>query len=716
MREPLPPKEEIAKLPPDGGPKYNRLIHEKSPYLLQHAANPVDWYPWGDEAFVTARSLEKPIFLSIGYSTCHWCHVMERESFEDEQVASLLNEHFVCIKVDREERPDVDHVYMTATQALTGQGGWPTSIFMTPDRKPFFAGTYFPKHGMGGRPGMMDLVRHIGRLWKEQAERLEADAEQATRQLEAYATMPAGEGVDLETLKSAYDALSRMFDPEHGGFGTAPKFPTPHVLTFLLRYWARTGEAHALAMVEKTLSEMRLGGLFDHVGFGFHRYSTDRVWLLPHFEKMLYDQALLAVAYVEAYQATGKEQYARVAREVLAYVLRDMTSPQGGFYSAEDADSEGEEGLFYLWSAKELKAVLGSRDADLFVKLFNIERGGNFRDQTTGERTGKSIPHLKAPLDELAEKHGFDAHELKALIASMRDKLFEAREGRVHPLKDDKILTDWNGLMIASLSKAGRVLGEERYTTAASRAAEFVLAELRDGDGRLLKRYRNGDAGLPAHLDDYAFMTWGLLELYESTFEVKHLRAAVELTDTMLDLFWDDDGAGLYMTADDGEKLLLRSKEAYDGAIPSGNSVAALNLLRLHRMVAEETYGSRAEALLKEFSSLLDRGPSGFCQLLNAADFSIGPSVELVIAGKEGGEDVSRMLAAVRQAFAPNMVVLFRPDGEADPEIAGLAEYAREQRAIEGKATAYVCRNFACKAPMTDPSEVLEDIGAARAG
>jgi len=706
----LPTAEEIASLPADGGSRYNRLIHEKSPYLLQHASNPVDWYPWGEEAFALARKLDKPIFLSIGYSTCHWCHVMEHESFEDHQVAGMMNRYFVCIKVDREERPDIDHVYMTASQSMTGRGGWPMTILMTPEKMPFFAGTYLPRRGSNGRPGMLELIPQAGRLWQQDRERLLVDARKVTQMLEQSTQTTAPNPITEETLDSVWNGLVNAYDPDTGGFGRAPKFPTPHRLTFLLRYWKRSGNAKALAMVEKTLREMRNGGMYDQLGYGFHRYSTDSTWLLPHFEKMLYDQALLTIAYVETYQATGNAFYGNVAGEILTYVQRDMTSPEGGFYSGEDADSEGEEGLFYLWEPREISAILGKQVGDFFNSLFNIENGGNFRDQSSGKRTGRSIPHLQKSLEELAKEHEMTTEALAHNIDIMRTRLFAYRENRIHPLKDDKILTDWNGLMIAAMAKAGRALNDERYIDSAARAADFALSTLRQKNGRLWKRYRAGEAGLPAHLEDYAFLSWGLIELYEATFEVKYLRAAIDLTATMLDLFWDDAAGGFFMTANDGEKLLIRGKEIYDGAIPSGNSVAVLNLLRLHRMVAKEAYRAKAEAMLKTFSGSLNKAGTNYCQMMNAVDFSIGPSVEIVVAGTPGSDDLALMLSTIRGVFAPNKVVLFRPDNEEHPEISGLAEYTSKQSSIDGKATAYVCRNFACKAPETDPDLVRKEL------
>ena len=705
MSKSIPSPDELKKLPPNGGPEFNRLVFEQSPYLLQHAGNPVDWYPWGEEAFRKARDENKPIFLSIGYSTCHWCHVMERESFEDSEVAELMNATFINIKVDREERPDIDNIYMSVCQAITGSGGWPLTIVMTPDKQPFFAGTYFPKQDRFGRPGMLELVPRIRQAWQTRREELLDSAEKITAHVRSMGMRVAGAELGLDSLRSGYEQLAARYDTQHGGFGSAPKFPSPHNLTFLLRYWKRGGDVQALKMVEQTLQAMRAGGMYDHVGFGFHRYSTDAEWLVPHFEKMLYDQALLVIAYVEAYQATGKEEYARTAREILTYVLRDMTSPEGGFYSAEDADSEGLEGKFYLWTRDEMLDVLGESDGEAFCRVFNIKPGGNFSNPHCPPNT--NIPHHARPLADLAHELNLSVDELWIRREVARQKLFDARERRVHPSKDDKILTDWNGLMIVALAKAARALGEPEYAGAAQRAADFVLANLRDDRGRLLKRYRQGEAGLPAHLDDYAFMVWGLLDLYEANFEVRNLEAALALNRAMLTHFWDESDGGLYFTADDGEELPVRTKLVYDGAVPSGNSVAILNLLRLGRITADAKLEVKAAVIGQMFSSQVNRAESAHTQLLCALDFGIGPSYEVVIAGQPGAADTTRMLRALRGRFIPNKVVLLRPNEPEAPPITRFAQFTKHQLSIEGKATAYVCTNYTCQAPTTNAQEML---------
>jgi len=693
-------------LPGGGKKRPNRLIHEKSPYLLQHAYNPVNWYPWGEEAFEKARKENKPVFLSIGYSTCHWCHVMEKESFEDPEVARVLNETFVCIKVDREERPDIDSTYMTVCQMLTGSGGWPLTIVMTPEKKPFFAGTYFPKTGRFGRVGVVELAQKIQELWKTRHSDILTQADRITDFLRESAGNKAGGDLGQSELQSAYHQLAERFESRYGGFGNAPKFPTPHNLLFLLRYWKRTGNGQALTMVEKTLQAMRQGGIYDHVGFGFHRYSTDAQWLVPHFEKMLYDQAMLALAYIEAYQATHREEYAKTAREIFTYVLRDMTSPKGGFYSAEDADSEGEEGKFYLWTEDEIRQFLG-KEADLVIRVYNVAREGNFVEAMAGHKTGSNILHLTRPLAAIAGDLKMTEKALGERLEAAREKLFAVRETRIHPHKDDKILTDWNGLMIAALAKGAQVLDEPRYRETAERAAGFILNRLRAPKGRLLHRYRDGEAGIPAHVDDYAFLIWGLIELYEATFQVSYLQAALDLNRDLLTHFWDDKKGGFYLTADDGEKLLVRQKEVYDGAVPSGNSVALWNLLRLGRITGDADLEEKAARIGRAFAGSVQQMPSAYTQLMVALDFAVGPSHEVVIAGSLEAEDTKAMLKALRRHYFPNKVVLFRPEEEM-PEIAQLAEFTRSQVSLNGRATAYVCQSYRCERPTTDTKTMLE--------
>ena len=706
-RKPIPTADELLRLPRDGGPEYNRLVFEKSPYLLQHAANPVDWHPWGEEAFQKAKEADKPVFLSIGYSTCHWCHVMEHESFEDPQVAALINETFIPIKVDREERPDIDRIYMSVCQALTGTGGWPLTIILTPEKEPFFAGTYFPKESRFQRTGLMELIPNLAELWTNKRGELLDSADKIVNYLKQNSSPAAGE-LNKPILDKAYQQLSDRFDGVQGGFGSAPKFPSAHNLIFLLRYWHRTGENHALEMVETTLEKMRLGGIFDQVGFGFHRYSTDSYWLVPHFEKMLYDQAMLVMAYVEAFQATGKEEYAQTAREILTYVLRDMTSPEGGFYSAEDADSEGEEGLFYLWTPDEFRESLGDEGSKLFINFFNLEEGGNFFDESTKSKTGRSILYLKKNLAELREEINLPEEELGDFWEKIRQMLYGIREKRIHPFKDDKILTDWNGLMIAAFAKAAAALSEPQYALAAKNAVDFIWDKLRDKDGRLLKRYRDEEAGLPAHLDDYAFLVWGLLELYEAEFDPEYLQRAINLNALMLKEFWDPQNGGLFFTAEGQTDLIVRSKEIYDGAIPSGNSVAAFNLLRIGRMTSNPDLEDKARLIGSAFSNQVRSVPMGHTQLLSAMLFAFGPAYEVVITGEAKAADTEAMLEALNLNYHPNKVTLFRPIGIQKPAIAELAEFTESQTPIDGKATAYVCKDYTCSAPTTDINEMLK--------
>jgi len=687
---------------------HNRLKFEKSPYLLQHADNPVDWYPWGKEAFEKARLENKPIFLSIGYSTCHWCHVMAHESFEDPLVARLINEVFISIKVDREERPDIDKIYMTVCQMLTGSGGWPLTIIMTPDKKPFFAATYIPKESRFGRTGMIDLIPQIKDIWISRKNEVLNSADQIVSSLKQTSNDSPADELSKATLKIAYDQLSQRFDKQNGGFSGAPKFPTPHNLLFLLRDWKHSSDEYALEMVEKTLQAMRQGGIYDHVGFGFHRYSTDGHWLVPHFEKMLYDQALLAMAYTEAYQVTKKKDYEKIARENFTYVLRDMTAKEGGFYSAEDADSEGEEGKFYLWTEDEIRQILTKEEADLIFKVFNTEEDGNFNEEATRRKTGTNILHLNKSLDEIASEIKMSDHMFQNILNSARQKLFVLREKRIHPHKDDKVLTDWNGLMIAAFAKAAQVFDEQRYTEAAKNAVDFILKNMRRTDGRLLHRYRDNQAAILANLDDYAFLIWGLIELYETNFDVNYLKTALNLNRDLIMHFWDDKNGGFFFTPDDGENLLVRQKEIYDGAIPSGNSVAMLNLLRLGRMTANHDFEEKAAQIGKAFSDTATQLPAAHTQLMVALDFAVRPSFEIVIVGNHQGKDTMDILRILRTQFIPNKVILFRPSGQDAPDISRIAAFTKNLSSIDGKTTVYVCTNYTCKMPTTDTSKMLD--------
>lgn len=653
----------------------NGLATEKSPYLLQHAHNPVVWYPWGDEAFAKAKAEDKPVFLSVGYSTCHWCHVMERESFEDEEVAAVLNRHFVSIKVDREERPDIDTIYMAVCQAMTGSGGWPMTIVMTPDKKPFFAGTYFPKRSTRGMPGLIELTQRIAELWRTDRQQLIDSSHQITETIEKSMFAHSGGDIPIDALHRAFNHFKSSFDPQYGGFGIAPKFPTPHNLTFLLRYWKMTGNKDALKMAEKTLDSMYRGGIYDHIGFGFSRYSTDKKWLVPHFEKMLYDNALLAIAYLEAYQATHKEQYARAAREIFTYVLRDMTSPEGGFYSAEDADSEGKEGKFYVWTPDEIREVLGEELGSKYCSTYDITKPGNFE--------GKNIPNLI--------EHGYAEG-----FADAREKLYKYRDKRIHPFKDDKILTSWNGLMIAALALGSRVLDDSGYAKNAEHAVDFILKHLRRDDGRLMARYRHGETAHLGYVDDYAFLVWGLLELYETTFREEYLTLAVELTRDMMRLFGDKDGGGLFLYGSDAEALIARPKELYDGAIPSGNSAAAVNLIRLARLTGDDELAQTAQAQFQAFGGTVTEIPTGHTHFLTAACLNLAPPIEVALAGEPGRDDLAQLVRVVNTEFSPNMVISLNQPGKTP---------------VDGKAAAYVCKEFSCIPPVTDREELARIIG-----
>lgn len=668
----------------------NRLVREKSPYLLQHAHNPVDWYPWGEEAFTKAKDEDKPIFLSIGYSTCHWCHVMERESFEDEEVAKVLNDNFVAVKVDREERPDIDHIYMNVCQALNGSGGWPLTIIMTPDKNPFFTGTYFPKRARMGYPGVLEVLEKIIESWSTQRESLLDASEEILEHIKSDSAADSAGELDIETAGRAFKSFKTIFDSEYGGFGREPKFPTPHNLQFLLRYWKITNDPDALHMVEKTLTSMYRGGIYDHVGYGFSRYSTDRRWLVPHFEKMLYDNAGAAVAYLEAYQVTGKEQYGEVAGQIFEYVLRDMTSPEGGFYSAEDADSEGVEGKYYVWSPKEITDILGEDEAVEFNGYYGINEKGNFE--------GKNIPNL------LHNKAAFD-NIRKNPMENYRKKVFEARENRIHPYKDDKILTGWNGLMTAALSMGARVLDNMEYAMAAEGAVRFIRSKLIREDGRLLARYREGEAAYPGYLDDYAFLVWGLIELYEATFKAEYLKLAVDLNRDMLKYFYDEENGGLFLYGSDSEQLIVRPKDVYDGAMPSGNSVAAMNFLKLGRLTGDTDLEEKAYEQLKAFGSIIIGHPMGYTNMLSTLLFANSKASEIVIVGNREDPNAKRMLSIANKHFNPFTVVLFKDKESVEAGITGIAPYTEGQVMIDDKATAYVCENFACRAPVTDLQE-----------
>lgn len=618
-------------------------------------------------------------------------------------MAALLNKHFISIKVDREERPDVDHLYMTVCQAMIGQGGWPLTVVLTPDKKPFFAGTYFPKKAKYNRYGLMEILPQIAAKWTDETDKLLEAGDRIIEEINKRAGLPQTGAAGEETVHQAYELYAKSYDPQYGGFGSAPKFPTSHNLSFLLRYYIYSGEADALEMVEHTLVSMYRGGLYDHIGKGFARYSTDERWLVPHFEKMLYDNALLAMTYIEACQVTANPLFRKVAEEIFDYVLRDMIDPDGAFYSAEDADSEGEEGKFYVWTPEEIVEVLGKEDGEWFCGLYDISPEGNFE--------GRSIPNLlfHTPEQYAKLKH-MDISELTGRLEKLRQRVFEAREKRVHPHKDDKILTSWNGLMIMALAKGAKAFGNPVYAKAAEKALEFIWNQLRRAeDGRLLARYRDGEAAIPGYIDDYAFLLWGCLELYEVTFDLKLLKRAIQLSDEMIDLFWDASQGGFFFYGHDSEQLLTRMKEIYDGAVPSGNAAAFYNLIRLARITMNERYEHIVEQAQQAFGGAVNRYPSGHSLFLTGLLLKQSPSTEIVIAGKAEDEGVQRMLHEVYQKFLPNSLIVLRsPDAaEALDELIPLSKGKNE---VDHQATAYVCTNFACQAPTTDVETLIAQI------
>jgi len=688
----------------------NRLVREKSPYLKQHARNPVDWYPWGEEAFKDAKAADKPVFLSIGYSACHWCHVMAHESFEDAEVARLMNEAFICIKVDREERPDIDKIYMTACQLLTGAGGWPLTVMMTPERLPFYAATYIPKTSGPGRMGMLELVPLVARIWSSRRHDLLNAAREIEDALRRTGQISPSE--DLSGINErSFKELSLNYDDINGGFHSAPKFPLPQQLRFLLRHWRQSGDKHALEMVEKTLSRMARGGIHDHIGGGFHRYSTDDEWLVPHFEKMLYDQALLAPVYLEAYQATGNQHYARTADGIFSYVLRDLSSPEGPFYTAEDADSEGSEGKFYLWRYQEFADILNSEDREWAAKFYNLDKKGNYLEESTGRRTGMNILHATASVTEFAKTMDVSPDNLERRLEAVRQRLFSHRTKRVRPGRDDKVLTDWNGLMIAALSEGARVLGSSIYREKAKTAIDFIRDRLRDGNGRLFHCERSDGVFVPANLDDYAFFIWGLIHYYGASFDTDYLKLALILQEDCTNYFFDATSGGYYFTPHDVENVVFRKKETYDGATPSGNGVTAINLIRLARLTGRGELEADARRLVQTFSGEMNRSPSAHICLVTAVHLLENPSPEVVIVGSPGRSDTEALLSRLRECYLPDLSVLFRPADELMPEISRLAPFTAEMTARKGSATAYVCYGKTCRPPTVDGDEMVSLLG-----
>ena len=679
----------------------NRLIDETSPYLLQHAHNPVDWYPWGEEALGRAKAEDKPILLSVGYSACHWCHVMERESFEDPRIAELMNFEFVCIKVDREERPDVDSIYMGAVQAMTGRGGWPMTVFLTPDGKPFYGGTYYPPEDRHGIPGFPRVLASIANAYRQERGEVVLATERLLQQMRAMAT--AGRGVEpltADVLAQAFAGIAKDFDPTHGGIGLQPKFPQPMTYEFLLRYYLRSGDVSALEMVGTTLDRMAMGGIYDQIGGGFHRYSTDTYWLVPHFEKMLYDNALLVRLYLHAYQVTRKPLYRRVVEETLDYVLREMTDPAGGFYSAQDADSEGEEGKFFVWRPEEIADVLGEEDGALVSKYYGVTTVGNFE--------GRSILNVAPEAANEMERAGISAERLDALLRRASAGLMEARSRRVPPERDDKVLTSWNGLMLAAFAEAGAVLDRDDYTRVAATSASFVSESLRR-DGRLLRTHKDGVSRLLGYLEDYAFLIDGLLVLHEATFEASWLRDAVELGYAMVDLFWDDAAGQFYDTGTDHEELVVRPRDMTDNAIPSGSSMAAGVLLKLAVVSGDGDLERRAIVALRSTKGLMERFPTGAGHWLCALDFYLSTPREIALVGDRTAQDTKALLSEVYRSFLPNRVLVGQSDPEGDPLQSPLME---GRLMLNGRATAYVCRQYVCGLPANDPETLAGQLAS----
>jgi len=677
----------------------NRLINETSPYLLQHAHNPVDWYPWGEEALSRARLEDRPILLSIGYSACHWCHVMEHESFESEPIAQLMNDNYVCIKVDREERPDLDGIYMNAVQMMTGHGGWPMTVFLTPDGRPFYGGTYFPPVDRHGMPGFPRLLIALAEAWRERRDEIEKNAGSLLVELGKVDRFRGADSeLDPALLDQSVVRLLQALDREHGGFGNRPKFPPSMALTFLLRRYQRTGDQALLEAVELTLEKMAAGGLYDQLGGGFHRYAVDDHWLVPHFEKMLYDNALLSRIYLDAWLLTGKPLYRRIVEETLDYVIREMTDPSGGFYSTQDADSEGVEGRFFVWEPEEVLRLLGPAEGEIFCNFYDVTAAGNFEDH--------NILHIDQPLDQFATQRQLDPERLREILERGRRILFAAREERVKPGRDEKMLTSWNGLMLRSFAEAARGLDRPDYREVAIRNAEFVLANLRR-DGRLLRTHKDGQSRLNAYLEDYADLIDGLLALYQATFDARWFAEARQLADTMIDLYHDDEEGGFFFTSVDHEKLITRSKDYYDNATPSGNSVAAEVLLKLSLYTGEDRYRDRAERLLRQVAAVTPRMPTGFGHLLGALDLFLAPVHEIALVADPDSPAGQALLRAIFGRFLPGKVVaLVRPTEAAPPALRLLAD----RRPIDGQPTVWVCRNFHCQMPVTTAVALVEQL------
>ena len=673
----------------------NRLIHETSPYLLQHAHNPVDWYPWSEEAFEKAKKENKPVLLSIGYSACHWCHVMERESFENEKIAALMNELFVNIKVDREERPDLDEIYMNAVQMLTGRGGWPMTMFLTPEGKPFYGGTYFPPEDRQGMPGFPRILQGVAQAYRERPADVEKSVAQILETLHHMAeSQPSEKDFAPGIIAESCEKIARAYDSENGGLGQAPKFPNPGVYELFLRYYSESGDERYLTMVAQTLSKMAQGGIYDHVGGGFHRYSVDAKWLVPHFEKMLYDNAQLLRIYSQAYVITGEPLYKTVVEESAGYLLREMHQPEGGFYSTQDADSEGEEGRFFVWTLAEIDALLGAEDGEVFARMYDVTEEGNFEE--------KNILHPILTVDQASKFFRKEKSEIEALIARTKEKLFTAREKRIKPFRDEKIIAAWNGLLLSGLAEAIKITGASSCLEASRRTVEFIFGRM-FRDGYLLHVYKDGQAKLRGYLDDYAFVALGLLDLYEVLLDRSLIDRAMELADIMLREFWDERGGGLFYTGKSHEPLISRAKPVFDASIPSGNAIAAQLLLRLYHLVGAEDYHTRAETILRSYYDAMVSQPFGFAHMLCALDQYLHPAKEIVIVGERSDARTTDLIKEIHSLYLPNKAVLIFAPGESLEKVSPLM-VGKQQ--IDGRPTAYVCQNFTCSAPVTSWAEL----------
>lgn len=708
-------EEQLAK-----GKNPNKLINEKSPYLLQHAFNPVNWYPWGEEAFEKARKENKPIFLSVGYSTCYWCHVMEREVFENEGIAALMNQYVVSIKVDREERPDVDRVYMTALQAMTGGGGWPMSMFITQDLKPFYGGTYIPPVAKYGRAGFPEILEAIHNAWLNNKQAiLQNSKEIATHISNANTPEVSPTNAGKTALERGFDSFSRSYDSQYSGFGKQPKFPRPVAFNFLLRYYSRYNETKALDMSLETLKQMAKGGMYDHIGGGFHRYATDQRWHVPHFEKMLYDQAQLVISYLDAYQITGEKFYADVAHDILKYVQRNMTHPEGGFYSAEDAESavdisqphEKEEGAFYTWYKREIDGILNKEEAEVFNFYYGVKDKGNVEPGADphGEFTGENILYMARSIDETVNKFNLTEEKIALILSTAKEKIFLAREQRPKSHLDDKILVSWNGLMISAFARAYQVLDEDTYLASATKAAKFIVNNLYDSKNeKLLRRYRDGEAKYDAHLEDYAFFTQGLIDLYEASLNFDWLKTSINLTTQQVNLFYDSKDGGFYDISGKDPSIIIKTKESYDGAEPTGNSIAILNLLRLSQMTDNENWRKAAEKSLSYFGERMLSTPQGLAQFLVALDFSLSKPKQIIIAGKSDDKHTNELLREVHSRFIPNKIILLADGKSGQKTLASYIPFLESVEMIDGKSTAYICENYACKLPTSDVSVVAK--------